>query len=98
MVISGVSSAAAMLRPERSHGAVRQTRVEEKRSYVVISEQAKKLSEDLRMARKAESYLRSQPDVRQDRVDELKSRVESGAYSVPSSAVADKLLSRISII
>jgi flagellar biosynthesis anti-sigma factor FlgM len=86
-----------MLRPERSHGAVRQTRVEEKSSYVIISEQAKKLSEDLRLARKTEAYLKSQPDVRQDRIDELKSRVQSGAYDVPSSAVADKLLSGINI-
>ena len=46
-------------------------------------------AEDYQLARKAVARV---PDVREDKVDALKSQIESGLYSVSASMVADKIL------
>ncbi len=47
---------------------------------------------DLNVARKA---VKETPDVRQEKVDEIKARFKAGKYEVSTSAIADKLLSGI---
>jgi negative regulator of flagellin synthesis FlgM len=46
-------------------------------------------SKDAQMARK---IVASEPDMRQDKVSELKQKIESGNYSVDHKAVADKMV------
>lgn len=42
----------------------------------------------------AKQSLASVPDVRQNRVDEVKQQIEAGTYNVSASQVADKLLKK----
>ena len=44
---------------------------------------------DLQVARAA---IQSAPDVRKDKVQQIKAEIANGTYNVPMSAVADKLL------
>jgi len=46
-------------------------------------------SKEAQMARK---IVASEPDMRQDKVSELKQRIESGNYNVDHKAVADKMV------
>lgn len=46
---------------------------------------------DLQVARQA---VAEAPDVREDKVQELKTSMANGTYNVPMSALADKLLGR----
>ncbi len=50
------------------------------------------LSNDARLRTQAFSTAMSAPDVRQERVDALKTQVDSGTYVVDSRKVAEKLL------
>ncbi len=58
------------------------------RDKIEISDQAR----DFQTAMKAFKEL---PDVRQDKVDELRSQMESGQYKPSSEAVADKIMEMI---
>lgn len=44
-----------------------------------------------------QKMLKEVPDVREDRVKELKERIASGNYNVSSKEVADKILSSFSV-
>lgn len=57
---------------------------------VRISEEAKRLAEEQRI----QSLVNSAPDIREDRVAEVKAKLESGAYDNPEvlDNVAEKLL------
>jgi len=48
-----------------------------------------KASKDLRLANEA---LASAPDVREDKVAEIRDKIESGTYSMNNEAVADKMV------
>lgn len=50
------------------------------------------LSNEAKLRTEAYSAALAAPDVRQEKVDALKSKVESGEYQVDSRAVAEKLL------
>lgn len=50
------------------------------------------LSDEAKLRTEAYSAALAAPDVRQEKVDALKSKVESGEYQVDSRAVAEKLL------
>jgi len=52
---------------------------------VEISERARELA-------RAQQAVEAAPDVRADKVAELKQRIANGAYEVPAEALADKLL------
>ena len=52
-------------------------------------------AEDYQLARKAISRL---PDVRDQKVLQLQSQIESGQYSVSASAVADRILQNLDYI
>ncbi|MCL1988378.1 MAG: flagellar biosynthesis anti-sigma factor FlgM [Firmicutes bacterium] len=74
--------------------AVYQTNSKTRKSNAAASNAQDNLSisgqaEDYQIARRAISQL---PDVRENRVAELKSLIESGQYSVNASAIANKIL------
>jgi negative regulator of flagellin synthesis FlgM len=50
------------------------------------------LSTTSKEAQMAKKIVASEPDVRADKVSELKQRIESGNYTVDHKAVADKLV------
>ena len=50
------------------------------------------LSTASKEAQTAREIIASEPDVREDKVAELKKRIESGNYAVDNKAVADKIV------
>jgi negative regulator of flagellin synthesis FlgM len=58
----------------------------ESRDAIVNLSQA---SKDLRLANEA---LASAPDVREDKVTEIRNKIESGTYEIDNQAVADKMV------
>jgi negative regulator of flagellin synthesis FlgM len=56
-----------------------------KTDTVVISETAKRVQD-------AKAQLDSIPDVRADKVAEIKSRVENGSYEIQPDKIADKMI------
>lgn len=50
------------------------------------------LSTASKEAQIAREVIASEPDVREDKVAELKNRIESGNYTVDNKAVADKIV------
>ena len=50
------------------------------------------LSTASKEAQTAREVIASEPDVREDKVAELKKRIESGNYTVDNKAVADKIV------
>ena len=50
------------------------------------------LSPALREAQAVKELISSQPDVREEKVAELKQRIESGRYEIDHMAVADKMV------
>lgn len=72
------SGGAAPAKPEASSVAVGSDRVE--------------LSSGSREVLKMQELLQEAPEVRADRVDELKRRIDDGSYEVDAHKVADKML------
>jgi negative regulator of flagellin synthesis FlgM len=64
--------------------AARASRAEEKQDMVALSQHAK----DFRTAKKT---LDSIPDVREDKVNSVKSQIESGTYNVSAKDAVDKI-------
>ncbi|MDF2878741.1 MAG: flagellar biosynthesis anti-sigma factor protein FlgM [Clostridia bacterium] len=62
----------------------------QKKDEVALSETAK----DFQVAYK---LLNTTPDIRQDKVNEIKAKIKSGTYNVSAEEVADKILSSIEI-
>jgi negative regulator of flagellin synthesis FlgM len=50
------------------------------------------LSPALKETQLAKEIIASQPDIREDKVSELKQKIESGKYTIDNNAVADKLV------
>ena len=50
------------------------------------------LSTASKEAQTAREIIASEPDVREDKVAELKKRIESGNYTIDNKAVADKIV------
>ncbi len=50
------------------------------------------LSPALKEAQAIKEIIASEPDVREDKVAELKERIESGKYEIDHQAVADKMV------
>jgi len=50
------------------------------------------LSPALKEAQIVKQIISSEPDIREDKVSELKQRIESGKYTIDHEAVADKLV------
>ena len=58
----------------------------ESRDAIVNLSQA---SKDLRLANET---IASAPDIREDKVDEIRDKIESGTYRIDNQAVADKMV------
>ncbi len=50
------------------------------------------LSQASKEAQHIEAIVASEPDVREDKVAELKAKIETGKYEIDNEAVADKLV------
>jgi len=50
------------------------------------------LSPALKEARMIKEIISSEPDIREDKIADLKERIESGRYQIDHDAVADKLV------
>lgn len=50
------------------------------------------ISEDARLVRKAIELAHTTPEVRADKVAELKERIRNGAYQVSAESIADRLV------
>jgi negative regulator of flagellin synthesis FlgM len=87
MMVSGITGVYGVYQQRSFRTSERVTRAEEKRDYVALSTQAK----DFSSVRKALSKV---PDIRQDKVNEIRAQIESGNYSVSASDIADKMISR----
>jgi negative regulator of flagellin synthesis FlgM len=53
------------------------------------------LSQESKVAQKASETIRNTPDVRQEKIQALKEKIEAGEYQIDSDKVADKLLRNI---
>ena len=53
------------------------------------------LSQASKEAQKIREIIASEPDVREDKVAELKERIESGRYTIDHAQVADKLVNEL---
>ena len=88
MRINGVSNPYEVYQTQRTTNVARLSRAEEKKDIVALSEQAK----EYQVAARA---LKAVPDVRQDKVNEIQSKIESGNYNVSSKDIAAKLLGNL---
>jgi negative regulator of flagellin synthesis FlgM len=50
------------------------------------------LSQTLKETQLIREIISSEPDIREDKVSELKQKIESGKYTIDNNAVADKLV------
>jgi negative regulator of flagellin synthesis FlgM len=50
------------------------------------------LSQTLKETQLIKEIISSEPDIREDKVSELKQKIESGKYTIDNDAVADKLV------
>lgn len=50
------------------------------------------ISDNARMMKQANEIVSQTPDIRWDKVEELKQKIKAGAYHVDAAAVADKLI------
>lgn len=57
-----------------------------------VSKDALSISSEAQDFQTALKAAKSTPDVRQDKVDELKNRFKAGSYEVNLSSIADKIL------
>jgi len=53
------------------------------------------LSQASKEAQKIKEIIASEPDVREDKVADLKERIESGRYTIDHAKVADKLVDEL---
>lgn len=92
MIISG-KQVQEMLRlyadqNQKAKQAVRPQQSAAKRDEVVLSPKAQEFAQLLQQAKAA-------PDVREDKVAELKAKLDSGNYSVDAKDIADKMIGRV---
>jgi len=76
-------------RPNKQESPERMSRAEERTDMVTLSSRAK----DFSVAKKA---LDSAPDIRAEKVEGIKARIEAGTYNVTGMDVAEKLFAKIS--
>lgn len=81
--VAGAEQASALRRSEAAGGGGASRRTDQVQ-----------LSSDARSFARIMQAVSEQPEVRADRVEELRARVESGSYRVDADALAQLLLSR----
>lgn len=79
----------------KNYGATGGRRVRSSEAVSAPARQDKlELSPQAQEMQAVRQKINSIPDVRKDRVDELKSQIKNGTYQVPSQDVAEKMLNR----
>ena len=97
-----VLSAVALLIsvPEISHGqasSIRRRAEEAAKSRGITNAPGAEISGKAKDFAKAHSIAAATPDVREDRIAELKKRIAAGEYKIDSEKVAEKMLSEHSL-
>lgn len=62
------------------------------RAPEAASHSSVEISENAKLLQKANEIVHSMPDVRSEKVESLKRRIQDGTYQVDAAAVADRLL------
>jgi flagellar biosynthesis anti-sigma factor FlgM len=88
---NNLNPVAPQQRPEGVHASGKGTQVDRSGS-----KDRAELSEQARLLAKARVASQETPDVRSDRVQELKQQIASGAYSIPYQDLARRLLPVVS--
>lgn len=91
MVVSKASRLYGVYEAPAANAKQRSSRAEEKKDMVTLSTQAK----DYQTVKRALSDI---PDVRADKINALKAKIDNGTYDVQASDVADKIFSQLDIM
>lgn len=83
--ISNISKAYDAYAVNKAAASRKSVQAKQKKDQVNISNEGK----DYQIAAK---ILKESPDVREDKIKDIKARMEAGTYNVSSSDIADKLL------
>jgi len=78
--------------PVREIGALKRRSEAQPAAEPASSADSVEISERARELARAQQAVEASPDVREDKVAELKKQIEDGTYNVPAEALADKLL------
>lgn len=57
-----------------------------------VSKETVELSERAELAKRLTEAAKAAPDIRKDKIEQLKREIESGSYSRPSKAIAEKMI------
>lgn len=87
MRINGINNVNNVYKSKKANKAYEATNVSSSKDTLAISDFAK----ELQVAKQAVSAA---PDVRQEKVDNIKQQMEAGNYNVTASQLADKLLKK----
>ncbi|MDA3847544.1 MAG: flagellar biosynthesis anti-sigma factor FlgM [Vallitaleaceae bacterium] len=87
MRINGIGNVNELYKPGKSTKTYDAKSVSGGKDSLAISDFAK----DLQVAKQS---VKSAPDIRQARVDDIKSQMEAGKYNVSASQVAEKLVNK----
>ncbi len=85
MRIDGIKNITNAYKSNRLTKASQISKIKKEKDSLDISDLAK----ELQIAKKA---VKNAPDIRQDKVDDIKKRIQSGNYNVSAKEVADKMM------
>lgn len=85
MRINGIKNMNNAYKANRANRTSQTSKIKKEKDSVAISDLAK----DLQIAKKA---VKKAPDIRQNKVDAIKKRIQSGTYNVSAKEVADKIM------
>ncbi|MGL4362144.1 MAG: flagellar biosynthesis anti-sigma factor FlgM [Cellulosilyticaceae bacterium] len=75
---------------EQYNQNVAKTKIEQQKDKVELSQQALDIQ-------KAYKLAKQQPDIRQEKVDAIKERIQSGTYTIDAKEVSEKIMSQLDI-
>ena len=87
--ILGVSKIYKSLSVERNEGVKETSKVNGKRDQLSVSQKAK----DYQIVAKGINILNDIPDIREDKVNEIKEKIDKGVYDIDGKDIAEKMLS-----
>lgn len=87
MRINGINNVSNVYKSNKAGKAYGLSSTSSQKDTFAISDFAK----ELQVARQA---VENAPDIRQDKVDEIKKQLEAGTYNVTAAMVADKLIEK----
>lgn len=87
MRIDGINNVNRAYKVNSANRISRTAKVSKEKDSLALSDMAK----DLQIAKKAVSNA---PDIRKEKVDNIKKKIQSGTYNVSAKEVADKIVDR----